>query len=711
MALSYGRMQDFPIRPLSKGMFTDLPPNGIPSGGFEDLGNFHVKEGYIQTRGGYWPYFNGSADLVGDDLITYDYRNLREKIQDVVYHWKTTAQSETLVISDQFLYSVVNQTTLENILYASETITVENDTVDANGILSFDILTGDDSEVTIGDYIREDGGTDVIGRLLSIVGSTYYFELDGSYTWIASTDVQFVHTFYVSPGFRVDYTTLGGYGTTEAGNEIILTDQSGRGVYLYTDGSLSLYDIDSSPLGDEDPLEQILGSAKTTTFYDDRLWLGNITEKDGSNYPQRIWWSNALNFKRFDPTGYLDLPYSEGELMALKPLGPNLVAYYSDTVYIGRPTQIAGRPYDFQELDTNGVGLVAQGALTSYDDGHFWVGQDDIYYLSQSSGLQRIGAPIRSVTVERTSDLSLLDYCQVASDPSTESVAFLFPDTSIDQAAAVGLSTKIWRFYYKPQAWAYDSVPLDGDIPLAYFSCISAARTVTKGQTYQDWYDLDGEAGDPAIQTEDLGDDPYTSEWLGNRSLNAIYQDDPAVAGTPPADQKEWLDFESYNDLNSFAVSAPRLYFGLYYIDSSGYFVQNISYEAKDADTDNIGGTDYPLTYYITSADYDFGHPDKDKFTRQVSFRTMEHADAEFLPTFWVSDGRARRNAITGVQSVWYQQASPVRFYTNYNEGRTGFLIRGSIFKFKMQFTRSTEQYRISEFVIRTKVEGEQIDQ
>lgn len=704
MALSYGRMQDYPIRPLSKGMFTDLPANGIPSGGFNSIKNFRIKEGYIETRGGLHQYYNGSAPLSGSDLIQYDFTNLREKIQEVIYHWKTVAQSETLILTDNFLYESIDQTNLNHILFVSGELTIQND-FQTDNQLSLEIVTGETKDIRPNDYLRLFGETTIIGRLIGIIGNTYYFELDPSITWVAGTPIEIVHVFQVSEGFKIDHTVLGGYGTDEAGNELILCDQAGRGVYKYTNGSLSIYETDSSPLGDEDVDEQTLGSAKSCTFFDDRLWLGNITETNGNNYPQRIWWSDALNFKRFNPTGYFDLPYSQGELLAIKPLGPLLVLYFSDTVYIGQPTQISGRPYEFQQINTNDVGLVSQGALATYDDGHFWVGQDDIYYLSGSAALQRIGSPIKSQTVEKTAKLGFLDQIQAVSDPENENVAFLFPDVTSDETFADGLSTKIWRFFYKPQAWGFDEAPHVNGQPRAYFSSLSLARTVSRQETYQTWYDRDGSDGDPQIQTND-----YTTTWPGNRSLNAIYKDDDTVPGTP-VDQERWENFESYNDLNSFSISVPRMFIGTYYLDSTGYYVQNILYESKDAQYDSAGSVEYPIDYELISADYDFGHPDKDKFSRQVSFRTMEHVDFEFLPSFWVSDGRGRRNAITGEQSVWYQRTSPVRFYTDYNEGRTGFLVRGSIFKFKMQFERGTELYRISEFVIRTKIEGEQIDQ
>jgi hypothetical protein len=705
---SYSDFKDFPLRPLSKGMFTDMPANGIPSGGFSNLKNFKVKEGYIETRGGFYPFFDGSADLAGDDLIAYDFGNLREKIHSVIYNWKTTAQSETLIVSDDFLYQIFDRTTLNHIEFTSGELTIA-DVLQDDTDFSFTIASGTTTNIRTGDYVRVFGETVAVAQIININSGTgiYSCKIDPSITW-SGTSAEIVHTFTVSPGYTVDYTVLGGYGTDEAGNELILTDQADRGLYKYSDGVLSIYETDSSPDGDEDPLLQTLGSAKCCTFFDDRLWLGNITETDGKNYPQRIWWSDALNFDRFDPAGYFDLPYSEGELLMIKPLGPLLVAYFTDTIYIGQPTQITGRPYEFQEIGTNEVGLVSQKALTVYDDGHFFVGQDDIYYLSGSRALQRIGAPIRSRTVEQTAKLGLLDYIQAASDPENESVAFLFPNLSADVTDAKGLSSEIWRFYYKPQAWCYDEVPMSGDTPQAYFSSLSSARAVTRNATYQTWQDLDGSAGDP---TDATNSDDYTQEWLGNRDLNAIFKDDETVSGTPPADQQEWYDLSSYADLNSFSISVPRLFIGTYFIDTPGYYLQNILFQSPTNDKDVIGEIEYDIDYEIISADHDFGVPDGDKFTRNLSIRTMEHVDDYFQPELWVSDGKARRNSTSGRQEIWWQKTQPVRFFTNYNEGQAGFLIRGSIFKFKIKFVRGEEIYRISEIIIRSKVEANQVDQ
>lgn len=701
---SYGKFTDLALRPLNKGMFTDLPPNGIPLGGFFDLKNFRVHEGYLETRGGFFPYFNGAADLSATDWVNYNYLNLREKIQNVVHHWKTTAQSETIVISEKFLYEIIDRNTINHVLLTSGTLVTSTTSYDADDdVVTLTVTSGTETDIRVGDYVREDGTTIVVGEIININAGTYVITLDPSYTWVAGTDIEVVHTFTVQPGYKIDYTMLGGYGTDEAGNVMILTDQADRGIYKYSDGALTIYETDSSPLGDSVPAHQTLGSAKSCTFFDDRLWLGNITEAAGTTFPQRIWWSDALDFDRFNPLNYMDLPYSQGELLAIKPLGPLLVLYFSDTIYIGRATNIIGRPYEFQEINTNGIGLVSQGALGTYDDGHFFVGQDDIYYLSGSAALQRIGTTIRSQTIELTSKLGLLDYVQVAPDPSNESVVFLFPNISDDLFEPTGLATKLWRFYYKPQAWAYDEAPVVNDQPQAYFSSISAARSITRKDTYQDWYDLDGTSGDPKENTAD-----YVNEWLGDDNLNAVYKD--GLGNGSPDTQIEWYDYSSHNELNSFAISAPKLFMGMYYLDTTGYWLQNIVYESLEAYEDNINATDYDINYQLISADYDFGAPDSAKFTRQFSIRTLEHVNNYFEPSVWISDGKARVNAVTTNQEVWWQRAPSVKFFSNYNEGKTGFLIRGSIFKFKVQFVRSEERYKISEIILRTKIETEQND-
>ena len=703
--MTYGRYQDISVRPLNKGMFTDLPRNGIPLGGFESIKNLHVDEGYLETRGGMYPLFNGSIDLSGDDLIAYDYANLREKIIDVVYHWKVNGQSETLIISSEFLYQYVDRTQLTYTYIVSETIT--GTAVEDSPYWTLTVTGGDYSDITVGDYVRPSGGGDVFGKVVSVDGADITFEVDPSYTG-TPTSVEFIYTFTVDPGYKVDHTILGGYGTAEAGNEMILTDQSGRGVYRYSDGTLELYDIDSTPLGrseystDEDyENAQTFRSAKACTFFDDRLFLGNVTETTGNTFAQRIWWSDSLDYDRFDPASYLDLPYSQGELLAIKPLGPNLILYFSDTIYIGRPTQISGRPYEFQEMNTNQIGLVSQKALATYDDGHFFVGQDDVYYLTGSGGLTRVGTPVKEQTVKVTRDLGMLDYVQVSSDPMAESVAFIFPDTSDEIADQKGLATKIWRFSYKPQAWSFDEVPIINDVPQAYFSSLSAARTVAKRETYEDWQNREPVPtdGDPQTQTSD-----YTVEWLGDETLEAVYKEGDEHDG-----QEEWENIESYDDLNSFSISEPRLLIGLYYLDTTGYFVQNIVYFNPNLDQDEINSVLYDITFELISPDYDFGYPDSDKLTRQFSIRTFEHADEYFQPTVWTSDGKSRLNT-AGQQEIWWMKAPTVKFFTNYNEGRTGFLTRGSIFKFKVQFTRSTERYRLSEIIIRTKVEGVQVD-
>jgi hypothetical protein len=139
-------------------------------------------------------------------------------------------------------------------------------------------------------------------------------------------------------------------------------------------------------------------TAEAVVYFAGRVFAGNLN--DGTNGVQRtlIRWSKATDTTDFsDATAYINLmsqgsEYS-GAIRRLVPLGTLLIVYLDDAIFIGTPGNTVNLPLAFQQLPTSGVGLVGTRAVASTflpgeggsALGHFFVSQDNVYFMSASS--------------------------------------------------------------------------------------------------------------------------------------------------------------------------------------------------------------------------------------------------------------------------------------------------------------------------------------
>ena len=91
---------------------------------------------------------------------------------------------------------------------------------------------------------------------------------------------------------------------------------------------------------------------------------------------------------------------------------------------------------------------MGQKAVVPYHDGHFYVGQDNIYFLS-TRGRQAIGTPVVEETIRQCSNLWRV---YAVADPKRNRVCFGFPVSS-------EYIEKVWSFDYRTQAWSYEEYP------------------------------------------------------------------------------------------------------------------------------------------------------------------------------------------------------------------------------------------------------------
>lgn len=199
--------------------------------------------------------------------------------------------------------------------------------------------------------------------------------------------------------------------------------------------------------------------AACVAFFRGRVFAGDITDQTDGRVPNRIRWSSVTNQRDWSfSTAFADLDNSTSPIRRIVPLGPVLVIYFTDAIFIGQPTSDPGLPIAFQQIETGGIGLVGQRALAQVPNAHFFVGQDNIYALT-ADGISPVGDRIRETSV-RTSFERWRSYAK--NDQSRSRVLFGIPGPA-------GTSfTNIWAYDYTTESWSYEVLSQGANLLDAY---------------------------------------------------------------------------------------------------------------------------------------------------------------------------------------------------------------------------------------------------
>lgn len=407
------------LRPLNKGILKNLPSNMLPVGGLLDAQNCVITEKGIQKRKGF-TYFPNSSSTVG-----------YPPVMGLATFWKPDGTQISVVWDSKFIYRILaNSFVGVYDTYAVGTCSVSGTTVTGVGTLwdtaASDVKAGD---VFVFDADGSGDGPEEV-EILSITSDTV-LELVSTPTgtFIAGTDYEIRRAFNVKNEKQIDFVTL--------------TDK-----IVFTDGIRTLRSYDGTTFGEFS--SDITEVGDCLSYHRDRLWMGRITTDAGIIYRTRMIWTSTVDLGDFTPSATdlsIDRPYQAGEIIAIKPLGDFLAVYYSDRIDLFRPTNVSGNslPLAPVKLETGNIGLVGLKAVTSYLDGHFFIGQDDIYYLGVSNGIVPLQSPVREDLYTYRDQLW---NAWVISDPINEVIRFGIPNVS-------GLTYKIWNYNYKSKAWSY----------------------------------------------------------------------------------------------------------------------------------------------------------------------------------------------------------------------------------------------------------------
>ena len=423
---------NFPLRPLNKGMVLNRPSQLLEGSMCVDAKNYIISENGPRRRPGYEPY--GGTEAGYEALVQSPYKHI-----DLFTFWTSEVGAEDqqlLLVTDGPLYKV-GLGGLEEVAWDFSDGTADVSGISVTFSAGVDLL---DWPIYPGDLFRCGGGE---GRVEEVISSVS-LELEAGHTVPDGNGQSYV----IQRAFNDDVNYLADWVVFN--NEVIFTDYNAPPVvYTYSEAEgsqMSLfidndyYRIDSGT-GPEDFV------ARCVAVFQDRVYFGNLIEVTDGLRRQRIRWSSATNPRDFsDSTAWIDLPYTQGSIVRLVPLDNLLIVYLSDAIYVGTPTQNPNLPVVFQRVETGSVGLVGMKAITSYLEGHFFVGQDDIYLMT-TRGPERIGSTVVSRTVKESEHRERI---YAALDVENERVVFGFTKERT-------MMEELWSFSYKNKAWSHDS--------------------------------------------------------------------------------------------------------------------------------------------------------------------------------------------------------------------------------------------------------------
>ena len=630
--------QNRTIRPITRGMMRHLAANQLPAEAAWTLRDFVVFRGGLQTIPRYLREFAPASPITDDVLRT------------IFLHWEGEETFSTLALGDRFLYNAA----------AGALTKISWDRISSTGTLAS--LGGRTFRLTdVGQTFMTDGYTVgdsvfVEGNLGIVQTVTSETELDiqdqtGLMTTTGSMNYTLEKSFAGSDLYQIQFARLSGtIGSTYFGG------MPNRSLIKYTiSGGYQLIDLFPSPSTTS------VSNIRTVEGVGNRLMIGNFTE-DGVDRTNRIRWSPSYPFDVEDFTasdsGFLDFLEVRTGLVRLLALGPLVIAYFGDQIHLGRPTNISGLPFSFTRIDTGNIGLVGPRAIARWIDGHFFVGQDDIYYLTVSGPPQPIGTPVLKETIQRRS--KYLQSAQAVPDPSHDRIMFIFPDQSSS-------STEIWSFNYKDQAWSYKNAAAQG----LGFTGVTLNENIIG--------DLEPGSLDAATYDPTTIPDAATEDQIDNA---------PGVID----------DYKASFSANKLFVIQDNEAFRLYESDSATCDLAEISpqYESVDLDFDLPD-----IVKTVTRLNIKLEFPWEQQLSRPdpITLETIDEEDETLAFGVEVSHNRGR---------TW-KNVGTLRIVTGSDEGKVNFRLTGSLFRFRITFQGVARPIKIVEVGIRVKRRAEEV--
>ena len=434
------KLQKF-IRPLNKGVRKDLPSTQMPDGSFLTIDGFIPQPYGLRRRPATARYGVWAVDFA--------------PIQGL-WTVRTVSGTSYSILMDRRKVYVINTSSITPLDWTYTTGTVGGTAGDAtiagtdtawatqaNWILAGDRIAIADDPGGAGSQTETDNnGDEITTRMISSITDGTHLELETA-----------LPTGFSPSG--ADYTIYRSVGASSIATPVNVNDS-----LYFTDGQRPIQIVTSTSWG---LLNSDTWCPYAIAYFADRLWAADIIDSDGTfggdsetefRYRQMIAWSNlgVGNLATFSTdTDFLNLPYGFGAIRRLMPMSQFLVAYFTDSIWLGQRSNLQDLPFEFTRFETGGMGALTPNAITPFFDGHFFIGQDDVYYLSARTGVEPIGTPVIRDMLKR---ITSVNEVRAVTDYSTSTAIFGIPTVT-------NSISELWRFNWKTKAWSSEDRDAD----------------------------------------------------------------------------------------------------------------------------------------------------------------------------------------------------------------------------------------------------------
>ena len=266
--------------------------------------------------------------------------------------------------------------------------------------------TGDANNIIeIDDYIRLDGTTHLVAattdRLYLLNGTTWDEKKN-----LATTRTDADKWYFTEIGDML-YATNGVDPIQQVGD--------------ISSGSFSDVSWDTAG-GSKD-----ITSAKVILAFNSRLLLFNTDDTTDGAVPNRIQWTDVLDFDKVSTTNFNDLNYSQAPILGARILNRSFIAVYkSDSVAL---VQDRGDPLFFVPVFAEPIGIISRKAHAPFPQGNFFVSNAG-FYLLLNGGIRPLGDDVITTGFFDELDPEKQDHVYCYTDWKNREVVTLYPSTS-----------------------------------------------------------------------------------------------------------------------------------------------------------------------------------------------------------------------------------------------------------------------------------------
>ena len=640
MNFSPNAPQTLALRPLVNGMVTEGHSSLAPPTSFKELKGLDVSLSGLKRTGGLEPITASPIALLFDNGQTDTTRRLSEKIEDFTVLVQYDGTPVGIAITNRLTYTFDPATGFVPIPWGATSYTIKEYTKPADDGLV--VVNGDISAIGIAENDWVQFNTDTTTTLwrvqtVTVSGDTT-ITLDGGPAVAGFTAT----TFKVYKPFK---TVQDSYTEWTIGrNAMYLVDGVTNLIFKYDDDYMVGIIVKASgAVG----AATTLYTAKTITYYKERLWFGNTTEpfSGGTVKPLgRIRWSEVLNWGYSVDTIYSaamnfsDQDYRSGPLLKLVGSDTILLAFMSDAIYYGQQSNLVGLPYAFYQLQTGNVSLVGPRAAASLLGGCIFVGPDDVYTIFMTDAgptLERVGL---SVANKLIGDATNLEATIVRVDPLESRVV-------VGTSSVTNVFDKMWFWNYKTKGWSW------------------------------------------------MGTDINTDGFTVTTLTSTNYVDQLSIDEIPETLPTWTIDGSPYATIAFDGVMRSMIGVDIFMFTSTGYLYK---FNSSASQHTSGYGTTAPIKVSIVTQDLDFERPDDVKTFTELGALIRNDDDDRTAAVQMAVEGSVDRG------KTW-RTLGTLSFAVGDDEDKINFRLTGSAVRFRITSSNVVEPWTLLEMTLRAR--------